>query len=96
MRSYNRNRSALEEIVLSREFDIIAVTETWCPKKIKLPTGEYEVSINPAAKNRGSGLALITRKKLIIQQQENIGDHILMVKIISYIDVHTYVAVVYA
>ena len=54
------------------------------------------MSINPAAKNRGSGLALITRKKIIIHQQENVGDHILMVKIISYLDVHTYVVVVYA
>ena len=66
IRSYQSNRSALEKVILSREFDIIAVTETWHAKKIKIPTGEYETYTNPADGNKGSGLALIIRKKIMV------------------------------
>ena len=52
IRSIEKNRCALDALVVKEEFDILAITETWSNKeKLKFPTHNYEVIVNPAENN---------------------------------------------
>ena len=43
VRSYRKNRSLIEEIILSDKYDILIMQETWMKQPITIPDTGYKV-----------------------------------------------------
>ncbi len=43
IRSYNKNRAAIELFILKGKWDLLFINETWLQKPTKLPTDRYEI-----------------------------------------------------
>ena len=63
VRSYLKNRNALEYLILQNKFDILIFTETWLNQYISIPTTTYKV-IDTFSIGRGCGIRIIHKTEL--------------------------------
>ena len=64
VRSYRKNRSLIEKVILSDKYDILIMQETWMKQPIAIPDTGYKVLDILSNQNKGLGIRILIRHSI--------------------------------
>ena len=64
VRSYRKNRSLIEEVILSDKYDILIIQETWMKQPVAIPDTGYKVIDMVSNQSKGLGIRILIRHSI--------------------------------
>ena len=64
VRSYRKNRSLIEEVILSDKYDILIIQETWMKQPVAIHDTGYKVVDILSNQSKGLGIRILIRHSI--------------------------------